>query len=306
MTVAQFYPIGTPGQPWGDAERAQWRARQQRQRSYHDDVVAALERLDDSFDVIQYGQLDYAPDHYPLFAVVNHDWNPALPAALVTGGVHGYETSGVMGALEFLEKHAADYAGKANLLVTPCVNPWGFERINRWNFDAIDPNRNFRADGPARESTAVIELIAPYKGQFVLHIDLHETTDSDESEFRPALAARDGKPFEPGLIPDGFYLVDDSENPQPAFQQAVIAAVEKVTHIAPADDKGEIICSPVVAHGVIEYPLVKLGLCAGITGAKYTTTTEVYPDSPRATAQQCNDAQVAAVCSALDYALAHR
>jgi hypothetical protein len=117
----------------------------------------------------------------------------------------------------------------------------------------------------------------------VLHIDLHETTDSDESEFRPALAARDGKPFEPGLIPDGFYLVDDSENPQPAFQQAVIAAVEKVTHIAPADDKGEIIGSPVVAHGVIEYPLVKLGLCAGITGAKYTTTTEVYPDSPRAT-----------------------
>ncbi|MBL2545369.1 peptidase, partial [Klebsiella pneumoniae] len=85
--------------------------------------------------------------------------------------------------------------------------------------------------------------------QFVLHIDLHETTDSDESEFRPALAARDGNPFEPGLIPDGFYLVDDSENPQAAFQQAVIAAVEKVTHIAPADDKGEIIGSPVVAHG---------------------------------------------------------
>lgn len=45
--------------------------------------------------------------------------------------------------------------------------------------------------------------------------------------------------------------MDDSENPQPAFQQAVIAAVEKVTHIAPADDKGEIIGSPVVAHGVI-------------------------------------------------------
>ena len=100
--------------------------------------------------------------------------------------------------------------------------------------------------------------------------------------------------------------MDDSEAPQPAFQQAVIAAVEKVTHIAPADDKGEIIGSPVIAHGVIEYPLVKLGLCAGITGAKYTTTTEVYPDSPRATPQQCNDAQVAAVCAALDYALAHR
>ena len=28
-----------------------------------------------------------------------------------------------------------------------------------------------------------------------------ETTDSDEHEFRPALAARDGKPLEPGHIP---------------------------------------------------------------------------------------------------------
>ncbi len=28
-----------------------------------------------------------------------------------------------------------------------------------------------------------MELIAPIKDQFVLHIDLHETTDSDESEF---------------------------------------------------------------------------------------------------------------------------
>lgn len=306
-TTDRFYPIGTPGQPWGAAEKAEWRARQTVQRSYAADVLTVIERLRARFDVEQYVELDYGADgRYPLFAVRSRDWNPALPIMLVTGGVHGYETSGVMGALEFLEKHAAHYAGKANLLVAPCVNPWGFERINRWNFDAIDPNRNFRADGPARESTALIELIAPLKGQFVLHIDLHETTDSDESEFRPALAARDGKPFEPGLIPDGFYLVDDSGNPQPAFQQAVVAEVEKVTHIAPADDKGEIIGSPVVAHGVIEYALVPLGLCAGITGAKYTSTTEVYPDSPRATPQQCNDAQVAAVCSALDYALAHR
>jgi hypothetical protein len=61
----------------------------------------------------------------------------------------------------------------------------------------------------------------------------------------------------------------------------------------------------VVAPGVIEYPLEKLGLCASVSGAKYTTTTEVYPDSPRATPQQCNDAQVAAICAAIDYALAH-
>ena len=138
-----------------------------------------------------------------------------------------------------------------------------------------------------------------------MHIDLHETTDTDESEFRPALAARDGKAFEPDGIPDGFYLVGDTEDPQPGFQQAIIAAVEKVTHIAPPDANNEIIASPVVAHGVINYPVRELGLCAGITNARYRTTTEVYPDSPRATPQQCNDAQVAAVRAAIAYALAH-
>jgi len=119
------------------------------------------------------------------------------------------------------------------------------------------------------------------------------------------LAARDGKPHEPGAIPDGFYLVDDSENPQPEFQQAIIEAVAKVTHIAPADANGEIIESPVVSPGVIRYPFKQLGLCAGITDARYTTTTEVYPDSPRATPEQCNAAQVAAVRAAIDFALAN-
>ena len=60
-----------------------------------------------------------------------------------------------------------------------------------------------------------------------------------------------------------------------------------------------------VAPGVINYPVKALGLCAGITNAPFTTTTEVYPDSPRATPQQCNDAQATAVRAAIDYALAH-
>jgi hypothetical protein len=150
-----------------------------------------------------------------------------------------------------------------------------------------------------------MRLVAPIRERALVHIDLHETTDSDESEFRPALAARDGQPYEPGEIPDGFYQVDDRANPQPAFQQAVIDAVAKVAHIAPADADGRIIGSPAVAPGVIEYDVGRLGLCAGITGARYTTTTEVYPDSPRATPEQCNAAQIAAVCAAIDFALAH-
>ena len=303
MTTHAFYPIGTPGQPWGSAEIAAWRARQVRQRSYEADVLAVIDRLRARFDVVEYGRLDYAPDTYPLFALKSRDWQDGRPCALVTGGVHGYETSGVHGALRFVEQHAAEYSSRINLIVAPCVSPWAYERVNRWNAHAVDPNRSFRDDSPAQESAALMRLVAPVRDRVLVHVDLHETTDTDESEFRPALAARDGEAHVPGEIPDGFYLVDDSEKPQPEFQQAVIAAVAKVTHIAPADRKGEIIGSTVVAPGVIRYPLRQLGLCAGITDARYTTTTEVYPDSPRATPEQCNEAQVAAVRAAIDFAL---
>ena len=311
MTSPYFYTLGTPGQAWGPEELTQWRARQVRQRSYADDVLAAVEPLCDRFVVETYGEVVYedprhAPERFPLLALRNRHssgtWQPHLPTVLVTGGVHGYETSGVWGALRFVDAHAASYADRVNLLVVPCVSPWAYERIQRWNFDAIDPNRSFRAGSPAQESAALMQLIAPLRGQFAAHIDLHETTDTDESEYRPAVAARDGKPFEPCTIPDGFYLVDDAANPQPAFQQAIIQAVARVTHIAPADAQGGIIGSPLVAHGVIEYEMQALGLCASITGARYTTTTEVYPDSARATPEQCISAQVAAVCAGLDFA----
>jgi hypothetical protein len=304
MTTAS-HTIGTPGQPWGPAEIAQWRTTQTRRRSYADDVLRPLERLPTALQVLPYGEVVYGDERFPLLALRNW-WQPGLPTAMVTGGVHGYETSGVQGALQFLAQHAADWTGRVNLLVVPCVSPWAYERIHRWNPDAVDPNRSFRANSPAQESAALMRLVAQAHTEWgaasTAHIDLHETTDTDESEYRPALAARDGQPFVPGTIPDGFYLVDDSDNPQPVFQQAIINAVQRITHIAEPDDKGELIGSPMVAPGVIHYPMKALGLCASITGARYTSTTEVYPDSPRVTPAQCNHAQVAAVNAALAFA----
>lgn len=301
--MERFYSIGTPGEPWTDEDRAEWLAAREVERSYADEVRAKLDALPAALEVSQYGALSADPERYPLFAVRSAAPDPDLPWAVVTGGVHGYETSGVQGALTFLAEAASDYHARVNLLVAPCVSPWGYERINRWNPRALDPNRSFKDGGLCEEAAALLAVLAEV--QPILHIDLHETTDSDEEEFRPALAARDGKAFEPGLIPDGFYLVADTEDPQPAFHAAMIAAVERVTHIAPPDADGQIIGSAVTHRGVIEYPARELGLCAGATRARFRTTTEVYPDSPRATDAICNAAQVAAVCAGLDFALAH-
>jgi hypothetical protein len=299
------YPIGRTGVVWDAADKEAWLAAQRIQRSYQTEVLDVIDSLRSRFDVMQYGQLDYHPHIYPLFAIKSRNWRDALPCALVTGGVHGYETSGVHGALRFLDQHATPYEGRINLLVAPCVSPWAYEAIHRWNVQAVDPNRSFRDNSPAPESAALMRFVAPFSDRVLVHVDLHETTDTDESEFRPALAARDGVTHSPEQIPDGFYLVGDSDNPQPEFQQAIISAVAQITHIAPPDDAGNIIGSPMTGPGVINYPLKKLGLCGSITEALYKTTTEVYPDSPRATPEQCIRAQVAATCAAIDFALSH-
>src|SRR4029077_8081501 len=104
MTELHFYPIGTPGHKWGDAEVAVWRARQERRRRYDVEVLPRIDALARRYDKIVYGRLDYAGDHYDLVALKSRDFDSTLPVALITGGVHGYETSGVLGVLEFLER----------------------------------------------------------------------------------------------------------------------------------------------------------------------------------------------------------
>ena len=299
------YPIGVPGTPWGPAEKSAWLARQHTRRSYVAEVAEPLaRRLAAQAELFQYGALAYARlglGSYPLMAVRSRTWNADRPVMLVTGGVHGYETSGVQGALQWLEHAFGRHAEWLNLLVLPCISPWSYETVNRWNPDALDPNRQFKAGSPAAESALAMACVAEHCGRIDVHVDLHETTDTDNSEFGPAKSARDGSPLEWHAIPDGFYLVADSERPEPGFQRALIDAVRRVTHIARPDAQGRIIGAASQQEGVINLAQRASGLCGAMTSARFVTTTEVYPDSPSASPAQCNDAQVAALEAAVDY-----
>lgn len=296
--------FGTPGVPWGPAERAAWRASMVKQRSYDDDLRRPLEALAGAWEVVPYGTLTYPEGSYPLRALRSRGWRPGAPTVLVTGGVHGYETSGAHGALRFARDAARRFDGRVHLLVVPCVSPWAYEVVHRWNPEAVDPNRSFVAGTSCQEAAALMALVATLGAAPLLHIDLHETTDTDRTIFRPALAARDGKVPDDGEIPDGFYTVGDAARPEPAFQDAVIAAVSAVTHIAEPDAHGHIIGVPLLSRGVILYDARPLGLCMGMTDARFVTTTEVYPDSPRTSPEACIEAQVAAVVGAVEHALA--
>lgn len=300
--MTNTYSIGTPGQKWGQDEKLQWFKNQSIQRSYQNEVVDKLNDLPAGLILHQYGALPYDESRYPLLMVKSKDWSDKKGTILVTGGVHGYETSGVQGAICFAKTEAAKYLEKFNLLIAVCVSPWGYETINRWNPNAVDPNRSFYDNSPSAESAALMNAVSELaNGQLLAHIDLHETTDTDNSEFRPALAARDAVEHKNWNIPDGFYLVGDTENPKPAFQKAVIESVKKITHIAPADENGCLIGEPMEQFGVINYATKALGLCTGFSDAKYNTTTEVYPDSPLVDDENCNLAQVAAITGALEH-----
>ena len=289
---------------WGELEKKDWRRSQCIQRSYANEVVSQIQALEGPFTVVQYGALTLTPVLYPLFLLRTSRFDPAKKTVLITGGVHGYETSGVHGALRFLQclQSGADrYRDHFNFVCAPCISPWAFETINRWNPDAIDPNRSFYENSPSEECRLFIEALSA--GQFApfVHFDLHETTDTDNSVFRPALEQRDGVTHEFSEIPDGFYLVGDTGNPQKDFQKSIVDTVRRVTHIAPADGGGKIIGVEIEQEGVINYDVKKLFLCTGVSQASFATTTEVYPDSPRVTAEICIQAQVAAIRGGLDY-----
>jgi len=303
MIEDQQYPIGTKNQKWDDSDKSEWLSQQDIKRSYTVEVLTKIDALRNNFDIEQYGALSYSSENYPLFILKTRQWDNNKPFVLITGGVHGYETSGVQGALRFLETSAEKYSHNFNILVAPCVSPWGYETINRWNPSCIDPNRSFNSEGKAEEALFLMTYLKNQKLDFLVHIDLHETTDTDNSEFRPALAAKDNIHQPYWDIPDGLYLVGDSEKPVDAFQAAIIEGVKKITHIAPSDENGEIIGVKATQEGVINYEIAKLGLATGMTDCIYSTTTEVYPDSEDVDDEICIQAQVAAVCSGLDYVI---
>lgn len=154
--------------------------------------------------------------------------------------------------------------------------------------------RSFNPESATDESLALIAHLKTFGvEQWTMHTDLHETTDTDKTEFTPAKAARDGKGSMIDVIPDGFYLVAraDMHATTKGWLTAMTDAVKQVTHLAPPEDNGKLMDEELIQDAVIGIPDFKLiGLCAGVTNAPLATVTEVYPDSPKATDEQCNDA----------------
>jgi hypothetical protein len=77
----RFYPIGTPGQPWTDVEKAAWYDSRRIQRSYRDEVLAKLDSLGGDLRAQQYGALSIDRQRYPLVYVTSTGARPGAPWA---------------------------------------------------------------------------------------------------------------------------------------------------------------------------------------------------------------------------------
>ena len=315
---------------WKEADKLDWLAKQKFQRSYGEQVLPRIEKLKQmggALKVESYGSLslqeraelvidgatlsaDEYQNRYPLYYAEVGDITNGKPNIIVTGGTHGYEESGVYGALEFLEEDVPKYIDQFNFMVFPCISPFAFEVNQRWTHNAWDPNRSFDRSKPyVPEAQLVMDVLDKAHKRagrdFAAAVDLHETPDRDKTMMPPQyrryginLTADDI------LIPDGYYLISHVDNKAPEMAQRIVDMVRKVTPIAPDPEihGDENIDGVVVSQGS-DPTHQGLNQHYMKTMSDNAFTTEIYPEihpEPRGS-KEAIAAQRATVHGVLDY-----
>ncbi|MCJ8276868.1 MAG: succinylglutamate desuccinylase/aspartoacylase family protein [Bdellovibrionales bacterium] len=317
---------------WQESDKLEWLSKQTFQRSYADQVLPRIEKLKNAggdIKISHYGNLtlqnrdelkihgatlsaEEYKERYPLYYAEVGDITNGKPNIIVTGGTHGYEESGVYGALEFLEKDVANYVDKFNFLVFPCLSPFAYEVNQRWTHNAWDPNRSFDRSKPyVPEAQLVMDVLdeAHKKAghDFAAAVDLHETPDRDKTMMPPQyqryginITADDV------LIPNGYYLISGATNKHPDMATKIIEAVRKVTPIAPDPEiHGDKNIDGVVVSQGSDPTHQGLNQAYMRTISDNSYTTEIYPEihpEPQGSTEAIT-AQRATIHGALDFLL---
>lgn len=274
-------------------------------------IVSRLQKLPANTHWLQkYADIQARDETYAGIRVTVGDLQNGKPNILITGGVHGYEPSGIEASIAFLKDDASALSAYFNFVVYPCLSPWAYEYDQRWNSQAQDPNRLFsRGDDIvyAAECYHFMNDMEANGTKFSAAIDLHETPDRDV-ELRRMRWERFGHPPDPNykIIPQGFHLIltqastpEDNER-QLLFGETIIENVRELSPIAP----DEVILGQRNQGGVLLVP-AKEGLLRHYlaTHANHVAVTEVYPDHPSMAPETSVDAQWAAIHGVVQHIL---
>ena len=111
---------------------------------------------------------EYHRTSYPLYRVLVRRPSPNQPPVAVVAGIHGNESGGPLGVLDFLENHYPAESRGAVCPVYPLVNPWGFDHQKRENGHGLDVNRTFGpTDVQAEEAKVLLADISKFAVPFL-------------------------------------------------------------------------------------------------------------------------------------------
>lgn len=191
------------------------------------------------------GHIRYQQQTYTLPVIKLNRVSKQAPICIFAG-VHGNEIAGTAAALSLIEDLAQQpqLYPKTNFVIVPLVNPWGWERGFRYNFEGQDIARNFARAG-TQETVLIKALLARERCQLV--VDLHE--DSTKTGFYLLTYAHPDPSFTPNLVekvakdldiasaeqvPQGVYQISAQEfatNPRPTLSQYAREHAVPLTYI---------------------------------------------------------------------------
>lgn len=285
---------------WSADRCAAWYGQQPQVRDYVRDVVerARAVTLPPSLVLSSYG----AAHGDDLICVAPRAIDSSKPSLSITGGVHGYEPSGIDASLQLIETGAQNYRDRANIFIFPCVTPAAYRIHHRWTHGANDTNREFFAGTNVIEAALLMQRIESLGVSFTSAIDCHETPIEDRL-FRRLRADRYGTPLtgDPDLLPDGFHMmVPDTALLRHSVQECARTLMDAVARITPiATD--ELIVGNKNDRGVI--PSSASGTLTRWMSARsdFAATTEVVTEN--ISARNATRIQLTAIQAAADYML---
>jgi predicted deacylase len=138
--------------------------------SSYDEVTRRLKALETKVQLSTLGCIA----GYPVFSATINPTATDL-SIWINAGTHGDEPAGVEAALTFLETSASEDFTTTRVIVTPCLNPFGYTTDQRENVDGVDINWAFKRDD-VPEIALIKDLIRDQR--FTAIIDLHEDWES--------------------------------------------------------------------------------------------------------------------------------
>ena len=144
-----------------------------RELTAYNDELRSLAESSASVSLDSIGTVDYPGFTADLLLLAYTPKYDPVKTILVTGGVHGNEPAGAAFTLDLVRalSEGSLVYDDIRVEIIPLINPWGWSRDSRHNFDGRDINRDF-ASFKAQEAAIVRDYISGKS--FDLVIDHHE------------------------------------------------------------------------------------------------------------------------------------